>query len=420
MRNSKLTDPQRKGRPKEADPARWNETYDEVDVELCLPHPSMERMRFDYGCEALEKNIGENGQLEPCRAVRSDEDGVHLLVYIGQRRLHAVKKLKTKLGSPYTLKVIIDEDDLNEEELIKRALAENIEEKGQRLPLSDIEKVSYCKSLLSTYDEHSTERLLTNAGFDRSTARKILFLVDKFDNQRLERLHKIEAKSNFRFKIVHLDLLLSCEDEENLYETASLAAFSQKPPEEIKLLRPGAKHFSKDIPWFGEIFPELLSQDPSDGELVQESEKTSEAQDREAKSRRQEKETDLGALPEPFILIPCHHCESINPFRLRTGLPVFIFSNLRKDGSMEQLAIEANAIFDCERECSSCGKAFWITASVLEGGKMVVETANSKMLETPRREAFVRKLYWDGRQGDWMLYDEISKKKTKLESSDFD
>lgn len=65
----------------------WNETYDKVDADICGPHPTVREMRFEYESEALEQSIKENGQLEPCRAVRSEEDGVHLLVYIGQRRL---------------------------------------------------------------------------------------------------------------------------------------------------------------------------------------------------------------------------------------------------------------------------------------------------------------------------------------------
>jgi hypothetical protein len=434
MRNSKLTDPDRKER--EPEPTDWNETYDYIDVDLCNPYPSVAGMRFEYESEALEQNIKENGQLEPCRAVRSEEDGVHLLVYIGQRRLYAVKALKAKYGMPSTLKIIIDEDDISEEELVKRALAENIDENGQRLPLSDLEKVAYCRNLLRKYNGQKTEKILTNAGLERNTARKIIFLVDKFDNQRIERLHKIETKSNFRFKIAHLDLLLASEDEENLYETASLAAFSQKPPEEIKTLRQAARHFSKDIPWFGGIFPEFVLEDrrneiedASDDSKGKEprdeydSQGTTEAEsssspEADEDDNHRESEPRFGALPEPVIMVICHYCESINPFKLRTGSPEFIFCNLKEEGSIEQLAVGANAVFDCERECSACGKSFWITASILEDGKLVVETSGSRTIEVPKQEASVRKVYWDQREGGWMLYDEASKKKLKLNSGE--
>lgn len=427
MRNSKLTDPDKKEERK-LEPTDWNETYDDIDVDLCSPHPSILRMRFEYESEALEQSIRENGQLEPCRAVRSEEDGVHLLVYIGQRRLYAVKALKSKYGLPSSLKVVIDEDDISEEELVKRALAENIDENGQRLPLSDLEKVVYCRDLLRKYNGQKTEKILTNAGLERNTSRKIIFLVDKFDNQKIERLHKIEVKSNFRFKIAHLDLFLASEDEENLYETASLAAFSQKPPEEIKTLRQAARHFSNDIPWFGEIFPEFVlgvedasddskgkePRDENDSQGTTEAESSSSPED----DNHRESEPRFGALPEPVIVILCYHCKSINPFKLRTGSPEFIFCNLKEEGFIEQLAIGANAVFDCERECSACGKSFWVTASVLEGGKLVVETSRSRSIEMPKQEASVRKVYWDQREGVWMLYDEASKKKLKLNSGE--
>lgn len=380
----------------------WNETYDKVDVDICSPHPTVREMRFEYESEALEQSIRENGLLEPCRAVRSEEDGVHLLVYIGQRRLQTVKTLKTKDGMPSTLKVIIDEDDISEEESIKRALAENIGENGQRLPLSDLEKVAYCKDMLGKYDGQKVQKILTNAGLERNTARRIVSLVDKFDNQKIDRLHKIEAKSNFRFRIAHLDILLGSEDEENLYQTASLAAFSQKPPEEIKILRQAANHFSKDIPWFNEIFPEFGHEDRHDEELESgedlkgedprgdfDSQETPEANRRGTPegtpaNHSGESESSFGALPEPIILIPCYFCESINPFKLRTSSPEFIFCNLKEGGTIEQCSIGANTVFDCERECTVCGKPFWVTASVLEGGKIVVETSRSKIIKVQK------------------------------------
>lgn len=434
MPNSKLT------KKEKLEPTNWNETYDDIDVDLCIPHPSVLQMRFDYQSEALEQNIKENGQLEPCRAIR-DEDGMRFLVYIGQRRMLAVRNLKVKYGVPSTIKVIIDEDDVSEDELIKRAIAENIDESGQRLPLSDLEKIAYCKDLLQKYDGHQTERILTSAGLERSTAKKILFLVDKLDKAKIDHLHKIEGKSNFTFRIAHLDLLLASEDERNFYETASLAAFSQKPPEEIKTLRQVAGHFSKDIPWFKEIFPEFANAedhrqekehtgnrardfDYNDSAEVQEETDPERGGDGETATNDTDPgENVMGALPEPMIIILCHYCKALNTFKLRTGSPEFIFCNLKEGGSIEQFAIGANAVFDCERECSACQKSFWVTASVLEGGKIVVETSNSRIIALPKEEASVRKVYWDqgvgmkNQGGSWMLYDEAEKKKYRLDAA---
>jgi hypothetical protein len=433
MRNSRLTKADSKDERKIESTMDWNETYDNVDVDLCNPHPSVMGMRFGYDSDSLEQNIKDNGQLEPCRAVRSDEDGVHLLVYIGQRRLNAIKSLKSKYEMPCTLKVIIDEDDVQEEELVKRALAENIDENGQRLPLSDLEKVAYCRDLLQKYTGQKTEKILTNAGLEKNTAKKILFLVDKLDNEKVERLHKVESKSNFRFKVAHLDLLLASEDEENFYETASLAAFSQKPPEEIKALRHGARHFCKDIPWFNELFPEFTLEEHNkeieDSEKGQNGEEPQDGYDSEEEEATRsrlddnsdgESGNDFGALPEPVIIVPCHYCESINLFKLRTGSPEFIFCNLKDEGLIEQLAVGANAVFDCERECSTCGKTFWITTSFLEGGKLVVGRSASRSLDVPKQEAAIRKVYWNQKEGGWMLYDETSKKKFKFNEANSD
>lgn len=131
----------------------------------------------------------------------------------------------------------------------------------------------------------------------------------------------------------------------------------------------------------------------------------------------------MGALPEPMIIILCHYCKALNTFKLRTGSPEFIFCNLKEGGSIEQFAIGANAVFDCERECSACQKSFWVTASVLEGGKIVVETSNSRIIALPKEEASVRKVYWDqgvgmkNQGGSWMLYDEAEKKKYRLDAA---
>jgi hypothetical protein len=414
--------------------AAWNETYDAVDLDLCAPHPSVLGMRFKYESEALERSIRDNGQLEPCRAVRSEEDGVHLLVYIGQRRLNALRALRASQGSPSTLKVIIDEDDLKDEEIVKRALVENIDESGQRQPLSDLEKVSYCTDLLGKYGGHWIEKILIDAGFERNKTRKILSLVGKFDNEKIERLLKIEDRSNFRFRIEHLDLLLDCEDEENFYEAASLAAFTQKPPSEIRALRAAARRFSRDIPWFGELFPEFaVSQnDYHDDNDEEEEEKQIGNSTVKRKPTTQTDECDpdeggrggdkellshYGALPEPVILILCHHCKSVHTFKLRTGSPELVFCNLKKEGVLEQLAVGANEVSDCERVCPSCGKSFWVTVSILEGGKIVVETSKTKIVPVPKQEASVRKVYWDREGGGWILYDEVSKKKYNLDGS---
>jgi len=412
------------GNRREIGPAGWKETYDDIDVDLCRPHPLVLGMRFEYESEALERSIRVNGQLEPCRAVRDEEDGVHLLVYIGQRRLHATQSLKSKYEKPSTIKVIIDEDDLTDEELVRRALAENIDEKGQRLPMSDLEKISYCRDLFKMYDAQQTEKILTDSGFERTTARKIATLVDKFDSEKMARLHKIESKSDFRFKIAHLDILLACETEQNFYETASLAASSQKPPEEIKALRKAARYFSKDIPWFSETFPEFVHGEEESGDNEEgvksgsEDDAPGKDSEKEAGSESYDSNSeDFGALPEPMILARCHYCAAVNPFKIRTGSPEFIFCNLKDGGLIEQLAIGANAVLDCERECSACHKTFWLTASVLEGGKMVVETSKSRLIEPPKQEASIRKVYWDQNGGGWMSYGESSKEKHALDLS---
>jgi hypothetical protein len=418
---------------KELEPKTWTETYDEVDVDLCRPHPLVVGMRFENQSESLEQNIRENGQLVPCRAVRDENDGIHLLIYIGQRRFYAVKSLKTKFETRSTIKVIIDEDDISDEEIIKRALAENVDENGQRLPLSDLEKVSYCRNLLKIYNKEKTEKILINAGLERSTAKKIVLLVDKFDNLKVERLHKIECKSNFTFRIAHLDLLLLSEDDKNLYETASLAAFSQKPPEEIRTLGRTSGFFSKDIPWFKDIFPDFVhSEEETDkeSELKAKSEPSlvgedlpreqGTIQDTNSKavsnidSIQMGTDLDKGALPEPVIAVSCHYCKSLHLFKLRTGSPEFIFCNLKEGGLIEQFAIGANAVYDCERECPTCKKSFWVNTSVLDGGKIVVSTSRTKVTMEPKDDACVRRAYWDQEEEKWMLYDEVTRNKYAL------
>ena len=392
------------------------ESYCLVEVESCHPHHAVVGMRFEYDSEALERNMSENGQLEPCRAVRDEQNLTQLLVYVGQRRLTAAKNLKSKFGTPSTLKLIIDEDGLSQEELVKRALAENVDERGERLSLSDLEKISYARDLMRNYDGQKTERILVKAGFDRNSAKKILSLVGKLESEQIVNLHKIECKSNFRFKIAHLDLLLGSQDLRNFYETAAVAAFSQKPPEEIKTMIVCSGYFSKDIPWFYDIFPEFVvrrvEDEVEDGATIP----VHDLPQGEGKKRISERVSGISETAlEPVIVVNCHYCNSANLFKLKTGTPEFVFCNLKEGGLIEKLSSAANTVFDCERECSKCQRSFWISVSRLDG-HVVVETSSSKLVTVSGKEALMRKVYWDQTAG-WMLYDETSQEKTKLSDS---
>ncbi len=403
----------------------WTETYDEAEVDLCRPHPLVVGMRFDYDSQSLQENIKQNGQLDPCRAVRDEEDGVHLLIYVGQRRLNAVRALKLKFGSPSTIKVIIDEDDLDDKELVKRALAEGIDERGQNVLPSDLERISYCRNLLNKYDPVETQKILTTAGLERNTARMTISMVERLDQRMLERLHKIELRSSFRFRFAHLDALILCEDEENFYETASLAAFTKKPPEEIRTLRFGARYLAKEILWFKELFPEYISQkNETDGESQQSDQlnNAEEGKEEETAAGNNSGQTKNGddrllttAFPESVIVVPCLYCGAPNPFKIRAEQQEFIFCTPKESGLIEKLALGAESIFDCQRECAACAKSFWITASVPEGGRLVAKTSKSKILEAPKEEAALGKMYWDRAQ-KWMLYNETTRKSLPLNS----
>jgi hypothetical protein len=403
------------------------EKYESVDVDRCAPHPCVLGMRFEYDSESLEQNVKENGQLEPCRAVRSREDNYKLLVYVGQRRLNAVRALKKKFGIPSDLKVLIDLDDPPDEELVKRALAENIDDNGERLSLSDLEKISYCRSLLQKYSAPETEAILSASGLGRQASKKIILLVDKFSAQTIERLHGIETKSYFRFKFSHLDVLLASESEESLYATASLAAFSQKPPEEIKALRVGARHFVNNIPWFKDLFPAFEKLGSSEEHLVgptmsevgaeYDLQKPREPSRAPASDKPAAEPEYASPISEPFIIVLCPHCRSPNMFKLKTCSPEFIFFNLKPDGLIEQSAMEANTIFDCERECLSCQRPFWTTASILEGGRLVVETSDARLVKVPDHEASINQVYYDQREGAWMVHDSTSKRNYKLDAA---
>jgi hypothetical protein len=407
---------------------RRGETYALVDPDLCSPHPLLVPMRFSFDSEALQRNIQRNGQLEPCRAIREAENGQRLIIYAGQRRLRAIKALKSKFGTPRYLKVIVDEDQPSEQELIQRSLAENNDEDEQRLAISDLEKISFCAELFKKYNAREVEGILCNSGYNRNSARKIISLADKFEREKLEKLHEIEVKSDFRFKITHLDLLLSSDSEENFYEIASLSAFSQKSPEELKMLSPAAGYFCKEIPWFSEIFPKLAQNknETNDGpgslpsnedlritidkELENGASPPDEPDGNPADNRRS---SDVRVLPEQMIFVKCFHCRAFNIFKLRTGSAEFIFCNLEKEGHIKQLAMGANAVFDCERECSSCKRQFWVTVSVLEGGNTVISSTESRMVKAPSERVLIQKVYWDG---GWNCYNEETGNISRLDS----
>jgi hypothetical protein len=353
------------------------------------------------------------------------------LIYVGQRRLNAVKALKEKFGNPSAIKVIIDEDDIDDKELVKRAVAEGIDERGQKVPPSDLERISYCRNLLNKYDPLETLKILTNAGLERGTARMNISMVERLNHGMVERLHKIELRSNFRFRFAHLDALICCEDEENFYESAALAAFTNKPLEEIRTLRVGVRYLAKEIPWFKELFPEYISQknetgDSRSAQSDYEKQLSSQRENKEEtglvnKSDQTENSADgllVGVFPESVIVVPCLYCGAPNPFNIRVEPQEFIFCTPKESGLIEKLALGAESIFDCQRECSACAKSFWITASVPEGGKALIKTSKSKIMEVPKEEAVSGKMYWDRAQ-KWMLYNETTGKSLPLNNTTF-
>jgi len=417
-------------------------------------HPKF-LFRFDYDDESLKslsESIWQVGQLQPGRVVpKNDASGY--LVYIGIRRLMAIKKLYSETGEQAFSRfyAIIDEG-LTEAEMFARAIAENMGEKGERKELSLPEEILTFGRFSEMMEGEEGAKVLRMINRDSSFLRKRLALAKNLSEERLGQLYRIEKASGFRFTIAHLEYLQRIEENRRFLLTAAVIAEARLKPNRTNLAEDILKQGFPKIGWFQENFPELNEQEGSahggqqhegfnmpSQDIIQQvrkklqgeasEDKESEQVDKEAEKGEREK-SNIGAEaeatklqesqsstlytpstryepPTPFfevdvLFLSCPLCGYENPCRLSTKEEL-TFYTLSDDGKVMKDTLLPEFFCRARHVCGGCGKEFFVIISKGESGFGVnISDSPFDLKGLKLYPAELGTLTWDPRKGKWV------------------
>ncbi|MBI4244143.1 MAG: ParB/RepB/Spo0J family partition protein [Planctomycetes bacterium] len=137
----------------------------DVPISQIKENPYQPRSRFaEDSIENLAKSIQHNGMLQPL--VASKINGTYQLI-CGERRLRALKKLG------YTTAKVIVHDKCNDEDLLKKALVENV----NREDLNPIEKAEGLQ-LLNKKFSLTHEQIADSIGMSRTGVTNLIRLLE--------------------------------------------------------------------------------------------------------------------------------------------------------------------------------------------------------------------------------------------------
>ena len=326
----------------------------EVPIQLCELHPLTAGMRID-----IEKNIDEladdirrHEQMQPGRVLVA-RDGRYQ-AYMGSRRFLACKLLFDDKGKLKTYKAFID-DDLTDEEIIERALAENATEKKGRLDIRLLEELHYFALLSRNHTSQEIQELALAGGMKKDSITKKLTLLDFLTAEDAERLYWVEEETGFRFEV---DLLLGIWQFCNGDKATFLGACSYAAKDgdwTVKglnedLVQGGAPEAVK-IPWFAKIFPnfvprEILEQETDDVELP-----------------ANQFVQDLMNTSNAYSYIPCKKCKFEIPiaYSLKmNGIPFVVAFKFKEDGTTPGERATLGVTFDGRIVCRNCNSTWKI------------------------------------------------------------
>ncbi len=224
------------------------------------PHPDF-LFRFKYDDPSLQKlaeSIRQLGQIHNGRVVpKADASGYR--VYVGIRRYYAVKRLFDESGDPRFGKyyAVIDEG-LSEAQMLAKALAENMSEKGERKDLSILEEIAIFRHAEKVLTSSNVSLVLKMLNQDEEYLKRRLSLAERISEQKLRKLYEIEQASGFEFRIGHLEWLKNVPDDRQFFIQASIIADARLKPSQASVVEKLPEQAVK-VSWFPELFPDYAN-----------------------------------------------------------------------------------------------------------------------------------------------------------------
>ncbi len=366
-----------------------------IPLEKCKPYPGIP-LRFDMEVPRIGESIHVHGQQEPGTAVKNGEE---YLIADGRRRLLGCRYSYEKYGSPSTYWARVYEG-LDEIQIFTQAFVKNDERKS----LSLLEEVDYFREAIKKFGTKVAIQIGIHAGRPEDYMKRVHAVCDWIE-PKLVKLHKIEVKSEHRFKLLHLESLsVYRNDEMTFYQMAAVAAARKINPSEVDPtgIRSLVKYYA---PWFGQEFPEymLQEQNPS-GEQTDtvgtgvetETEETS-RQKSDTKSKDETARDSKGErhLQEDIYLAECPHCGAKNPFQFRWNDSELIFVSPKDDGNPKKEACVPDSLYVTERRCLRCGKAFKLVISPKGQSSLAMATHKRVAIPGPQKTYTGKILVWD-------------------------
>jgi hypothetical protein len=366
-----------------------------MPLDLVEPYQKL-LLRFVYEVASLAALIraaadenAPNGQLEPGRVVPRKDGKKGYLVYVGVRRYFALKWLYENTHDPRfaVFNAYVDEG-LTELQMFVRAKMENEDEKGERQGLSVLEEVF---GLFKIRDSVSPEKL-------DGELRREFAVAEKIDEERAERLFRVESAAHFRFRLAHLESLCTIEDDREFYLSAACAAG----------FNIGADHMEEAVKnrdsaylleWFRRLFPEF--KEPEKAAPTQQSSTAAGSGNggggAEHPGKEQEKKP-LEVHKKAAIILPCPVCSTEKMILL--SLKVLV-TEVPIDPRVTGKRGIPDSVVRYQSKCDACPKEFYAFVEPLGGRRYAAETSISGKFREPKRVVEAVDLRADYQEDVW-------------------
>ena len=346
----------------------------QIPTEKVKPYPGLP-LRFDMDLDGMIESIHKNGQEIPASAVEGPDGTVYL--YDGRRRYHAVLACAKKWGAPRTIWAKVYEQ-LPDEAMLVKALVTNESGRNERKDLSLLEEVDFFDFVVKKVGKTQAAEIGIRGGKQPDYMRRLLE-VSLWITPMLKKLHEVETKSGFRFRLAHLEsLAIHSGDPRTFYSIAAIAAERGLNPSEVEVngldeqLRYFVKWFYGAFPEFKQVSGDGLHDEPEEGivESVAGSLAAMTARGADGPPGAREgtaKDGSKEAAPSRVLHVEadvyfgeCPSCEFRNPFKFDWKDGQVTFISIKEDGQPAKQTVVPNSIYEAEHTCTKCGEAFTI------------------------------------------------------------
>ena len=371
---------------------KLGETSTDIPIELCELHQLTAGMRIDIekNIDNLADDIRRHKQMQPGRVILAP--GGKYLVYMGSRRFLGCKLLFDDKGKLKTYKAFID-DDLSDEEIIERALAENATEKKGRLDVRLLEELHYFAALLPTHPLEQIRAIALAGGMKKESLKKKFELLDFLTADDAERLYRVEEETGYRFDPDLLKGIWQFSNGDKSIFLGACARAAKKEDWTVKGLNEdlvlGSAPEALKIPWFSKIFPNVVpttvpekeeggggEEDPLGGFVKNTMKKKG--------TRVPPKTNSLEETNDSYYYIPCKNCTFEIPIDCdlqMKGRPAVTAYKFKDDGHLDGNRTELGATFAGRMKCPNCSN--WWKLVLSPAGK---EKMRISLEDTPQEE----------------------------------